>query len=104
MQLNTEERKIMRERETLRHQRVKQEAETAVRDSGLRLDAEKRAEFEARYMKERTKIEHAMRQELEVKRRQELPALVERLKKEFQTQQTSPSATPVPTASQKPGN
>ncbi len=104
MQMNTEERKIMRERENLRRQRIKQEAEAAIRDSGLHLDAKKRAEFEARYLQERTKIEHLMRQELEAKRRQEVPGLIERLKKEFQSQQPTPSATSKPSTSPKPGN
>jgi hypothetical protein len=104
MQMNAEERKIMRERENLRRDRVKREAETALRDSGLRLDAEKRARFEARYMQERTRIEHTMRQELEAKRQQQVPGLIERLKKEFQPQQSNPAATSAPTASPKSNN
>ena len=94
----------MRERENLRRDRIQREAETALRDSGLRLDAEKRALFESRYMQERTRIEHSMRQELETKRQQQLPALIDRLKKEFQSQQSNPSATAAPTASPKSGN
>lgn len=107
MKMNPEERKIMRERERLRRERIKQEAEAALRDSGLRLDAEKRAQFEARYLQERTRIEHAMRQELESKRRQQLPALVEELKKEFQEQQQqqrqqqSAATSPGPAATPK---
>lgn len=104
MQMNTEERKIMRDRENLRRERLKHEADTAVRNSGLRLDADKREAFESRYIQERTKIEHVMRQELEAKRRQELPALMERLKKEFQSQQSTPAATPTPAASPKPSD
>ena len=99
--MNVEQRKIMRDREKLRRESVKQEVETALRESGLQLDAERRAQFESRYMAERTKIEHAMRQELETKRRQEVPALIERLKKEFQPpRQASPS--PSASASAKP--
>ena len=104
MQMSAEERTIMRERENLRRDRIQREAETALRDSGLRLDAEKRAVFESRYMQERTRIEHAMRQELEAKRQQQLPALVERLKKEFQPQQSNPSTMSAPTASPKANN
>ena len=104
MQMTAEERRIMRERENLRRDRIQREAETALRDSGLRLDAEKRALFESRYMQERTRIEHSMRQELETKRQQQLPALIDRLKKEFQSQQSSPSATAAPTASPKSNN
>lgn len=94
----------MRERENLRRERIKREAETALRESGLKLDAEKRAQFESRYMQERTRIEHTMRQELEAKRKQEVPVLVDRLKKEFQTQQSNPATTSAPTASPKPNN
>jgi len=104
MQMNPEERKIMRDRENLRRDRLKHEAEAAVRNSGLNLDAEKRELFQSRYIQERTKIEHTMRQELEAKRRQEVPALVARLKKEFQQQQSNPVTTPTPAASIKPGN
>jgi hypothetical protein len=45
-----------------------------------------------------------MRQELEARRRQEVPALMERLKKEFQLQQSNPAATQTPAAVPKPGN
>ena len=105
MQLDPRERTIMRERESLRQERIKREAETAFRQSGLRLDPDKRALFENRYMQERTRIEHVMRQELEAKRQQQVPALIEKLKKEFQQQQTpSPAATPVIKASPKPSD
>ena len=104
MQMNPQERKIMRDREILRRQRIKQESENALRDSGLRLDAQKQAQFEARYFQERSRIEHVMRQELEAKRRQELPALVERLKKEFQAEQAGAAATSSPLVSPKPKN
>lgn len=104
MQMNPEERKIMRDRENLRRDRLKHEAEAAVRTSGLNLDPEKRELFQSRYIQERTRIEHTMRQELEAKRRQEVPVLIERLKKEFQQQQSNPVTTPTPAASIKPRN
>jgi transcriptional regulator of NAD metabolism len=104
MQMNAEERKTMRDRENLRRDRLKHEAEVAVRNSGLKLDSEKRELFQSRYIQERTKIEHVMRQELEAKRRQEVPALMERLKKEFQLQQSNPAATQTPAAVPKPGD
>jgi hypothetical protein len=102
MQMTGEERRIMRDHERLRREKVKQEATTALRESGLQLDAEKRAQFESRYMQERSKIEHTMRQELETKRQQEVPALIERLKKEFQPQQNNSS--PRPSVSPRPGD
>lgn len=94
----------MRDRENLRRDRLKHEADAAVRSSGLNLDAEKRELFAARYIQERTRIEHTMRQELEAKRRQQVPALMERLKKEFQSQQSGPVTTPTPAASPKAGD
>lgn len=102
MQMDAEERKIMREREKLRRQRLQQEAEKAFRESGLRLDPEKRAAFETRYLQERAKLEHNMHQELEAKRQKEASALVDRLKKEFQSDE--PKATASTTVSPKPGD
>ncbi len=92
----------MREHEKLRRQRLEQEAETAFRESGLRLDPEKRAAFEARYLQERGKLEHNMHQELEAKRQKETSALVDRLKKEFESDE--PKATASTTVSPKPGH
>jgi hypothetical protein len=104
IQMDAEQRKIMREREKLRRQHLQQEAERAFRESGLHLDAEKRAAFESRYVQERARLEHSMHQELEAKRQTENSALVERLKKEFQSEQPKPSATVVASASPKSGN
>lgn len=92
----------MREREKLRRQRLQQEAEKAFHESGLRLDPEKRAAFESRYLQERAKLEHNMHQELEAKRQKESSALVDRLKKEFQPDE--PKAATSATVSPKPGD
>jgi hypothetical protein len=102
MQMAPDERKVLREREKVYRDRVKLEADAALRDSGLRLEGEKRDQFEQRYLQERRRIEHAIRQETEAKRKEQLPALRERLKKEFQ--ETSPSGTSVsgPAASTSP--
>lgn len=81
----------MRERERLHREKLKREAEAALREAGLRLDQEKRDLFEQRYLQERRKIERELSQDVEAKRRQQLPALNERLKKEFQ--EPSPAAT-----------
>ena len=102
--MNAEQRKIMREREMLRRQHLQQEAEKAFHESGLHLDAEKRAAFESRYVQERARLEHSMHQELEAKRQKENSALVERLKKEFQSEKPKPSATVVASASPTSGN
>jgi hypothetical protein len=67
--------------------------DNVLRESGLRLEGEKRALFEQRYMQERRHIEHALRQEIDAKRQQELPVLKERLKKEFQEPSAGPSTS-----------
>jgi hypothetical protein len=101
MQMSPEERKIMRERENLRRERIKHETEAALRDSGLLLDPEKRGLFESRYMQERRKIEQSLRQQIEAERQQQLPALIQQLKKEFQSQQPNGSDTARPRESPK---
>jgi len=101
MKMGPEERKVLREREQAYRARVKLEVDAALRDSGLRLEGEKREQFEQRYLQERRRIEHELRQETEAKRQQQLPALQERLKKEFQ--EPSPiTSTSAPTASGSP--
>jgi hypothetical protein len=96
MRMSPEERAVLRERENLRRERIRRETETALRDSGLRLDQEKRALFESRYIQERRKMEQQLRQRIETERQQQLPELIQQLKNEFQRQQpsTSPGARP----------
>ena len=102
MQMGPEERKVLRERERTYRERVKTEVDTTLRDSGLRLEGEKRDQFEQRYLQERRRIEHALRQETEAKRQEQLPALRERLKKEFQEPSPSGPSTAAPVPSTPP--
>ena len=95
LQMNPEQRNILREREKVRRQQMKSEAEAALRDSGIRVDPNARDQFESRYLQERKRIERDLRQEVEAKRQQQLNELKERLKTEFQS--------PVPNASNAPG-
>ena len=95
LQMNPEQRNILREREKVRRQQMKIEAETALRDSGIRVDPNARDQFESRYFQERKRIERDLRQEVEAKRQQQLNELKERLKHEFQS--------PVPNATIAPG-
>ena len=102
-QMNAEERRALREREEWRQQRLKREAEDALRQSGLQLEAERRAIYERRYIEERRRVEQALRQELREKRQRELAPVVERLKTEFSQPQRSaspgsntPSVSPSP--------
>ena len=82
-QMEPEERREWRARQDFRRQRIKREADQALRESGLQLEADKRDLYELRYLQERRRIEQALRQELEEKRRRELAPVVERLKREF---------------------
>jgi len=96
-----DERRELREREAWQQLRLKREAEEALRQSGLQLEAERRAIYERRYIEERRRVEQALRQELREKRQRELAPVVERLKSEFSQQQRSaspgaPSASPSP--------
>ena len=102
MQMGPEERKVMREREKTYRERVKGEVDSALHDSGLHLEGEKRQQFEQRYLQERRRIEYELRQQTEAKRQEKLPALRERLKKEFQEPSPSVTSTSAPAASSSP--
>jgi hypothetical protein len=99
IQMGPEERKIMREREKIYRTQVSKEVDAALQNSGLHLEGERRAQFEQRYLQERRRIEHSLRQEIEGKRREELPALQERLKKEFAGPSPAVSSTAAPAGS-----
>ena len=81
----------MRQRENLRRETIQRETETALRDSGLHLNPQERAQFESRYIQERRKVEQALRQQIQSERQKELPALIQELKKEFQIDQPAKS-------------
>jgi hypothetical protein len=84
MQMTPEQRNLMRQREISRRQAITREADAAVRDSGLQLNAQERARFESRYIQERRKVEQSLRQQIETERQKEIPALIQQLRKEFQ--------------------
>ena len=83
-QMSPEQRNLMRQRETMRRQSITREADAAVRDSGLQLNSQQRAQFESRYIQERRKVEQSLRQQIETERQKEIPALIQQLRKEFQ--------------------
>ena len=97
LRMSPEERNVLRQRENLRRETIRRETETALRDSGLRLNPQERAQFESRYIQERRKVEQTLRQQIESERQQQLPALIKQLKKEFQIDQPTkgPAAKPV---------
>lgn len=102
IQMGPDERRIMRARERIYRAQVSKEVDTALRDSGLHLEGEKRAQFEQRYLQERRRFEHSLRQEIENKRQQQLPALQERVKREFQETSPSTSSSSAPANSAAP--
>jgi hypothetical protein len=87
MQMTPEQRNLMRQRETVRRQMMTRDADAAVRESGLQLNPQERAQFESRYIQERQKVERTLRQQIEAERQQQLPELIRQLKKEFQIDQ-----------------
>ena len=97
--MNPQQRQALRELEQARREHLKRDAETVMRQSGLRLDPKAREEFESRYFQERRRMERAIREEIESKKQQELPQLNERLKNEFQRHEGSSS----PAVSLTPG-
>jgi len=104
MQMSPEERNLMRMREQLHRAKLKQEADAALRDAGLRLDQQKRELFEQRYLQERQKIERELSDEAEAKRKQQLPELNDRLKKEFQETNSTGKSASSPASSAAPKN
>jgi len=84
--MGAEERKAFREQQEWRQMRLKRDAENAMRDSGLQLEADRRALFERRYIEERRRIDQELRRELREKRQRELAPVVEKLKKELDEQ------------------
>ncbi len=82
-ELPMEQRRALRQQDVARRERLRNDAEAAMRASGLQLEAEKRAQFEQRYVEERKRVERSLRQELREKRQREMAPVVEQLKKEF---------------------
>lgn len=86
----------------LRRERMKREAEGALTQSGLTLDEQRRALYHTRYVEERRKLELGLRQELQQRRQQELPPMIDRLRREFEPQQMRPSASGTSTPNVSP--
>jgi hypothetical protein len=101
MRMSPEQRNLMRQRENMRRQIITREADSAVRDSGLQLNPQQRAQFESRYIQERQKVEQTLRQQIEAQRQKELPALIQQLKREFQIDQPKKNPATKPAESPK---
>src|SRR5438067_1978628 len=102
LRMSPEERNVLRQRENLRRETIRRETEAALRDSGLRLNPQERAQFESRYIQERRRVERGLRQQIESERQQQLPALIQELKKEFQIDQPTKAPASKPVESPKP--
>jgi predicted metal-dependent hydrolase len=102
LRMSPAERNVMRQRENLRRETIRRETDAALRDSGLKLNPQERAQFESRYIQERRKVERNLRQQIEAERQQELPALIQQLKKEFQIDQPAKGSATKPSESAKP--
>ena len=98
MQMTPEQRNLMRQRENTRQQIMTRDADAAVRDSGLQLNPQQRAQFESRYIQERRKVEQSLRQQIQTERQKEIPALIQQLRKEFQIDEPGkrPVSKPAP--------
>lgn len=100
--MSNDEKNAMREADNARHQKMLEEVEAAIKQSGLQLDDKTRDEYVMRYTEERRKIEQQLQKEMEEKRRPLVQALIDRLKTEFEARSSpaaSPSASPAATSS-----
>ena len=102
MRMSPEERNVMRQRENLLRATVKRETDAALRESGVKLNPQERAQFDSRYIQERRKVEQTLRQQIESERQKELPALIQQLKKEFQIDQPTRNPATKPADSVTP--
>lgn len=66
-----------------RRNKAREEIDRAMQENGIQLDEERKKAFIARYFEERRTLEERLRKEADEKRRQQLPEIRERLKKEF---------------------
>lgn len=98
MRLPPEEQRALRNREILRRQRIRRDADAALQQSGLQLESGKRELYERRYFQERQRIDRNLRQEIQERRQRELAPVMEDLKKEFGDPAKAPntSATVAP--------
>ena len=91
--LPPEEKKLLRDREEIRKKLMEQDVQTAIQESGLQLEGEKREQFALRYSEERKKIEEELRKETMEKRKPLVKDLIARLRSEFSGGTVAPSDT-----------
>jgi hypothetical protein len=81
--MSPEEQELLRDRELFRREKIAQEIQEAIDNSGLRLDNDQREVYALRYTQERRKIEEAIREETDAKRQAMVSDMLARLKLEF---------------------
>ena len=81
--LPPEEKVALADREGIRRKKIAEEIESAISESGLTLEGERRALFAKRYGEERRKVELQLHKELEEKRQPLVKDIMVRLKAEF---------------------
>jgi hypothetical protein len=93
--LSPEEKKALREREEVRKQVIEEETNTAIQESGLQLDPDRREQFVKRYAEGRRQIEEQLRKDMAEKRKPLVRDLINRLRSEFAAEGTTsaPSQT-----------
>jgi hypothetical protein len=78
-----EERQELRNQAGQRVERMQEEVNTVLRDSGLQLNEDQRQVFRLRYVQERRKLERSLREHMEAERTRRMPEIIEALKREF---------------------
>lgn len=96
--LSHEEKGALRDREEIQKRIRQQEVQTALEESGLQLEGERREQFVQRYAQERRRIEEQLRKETMEKRQPLVKDLVAKLKAEF----GSSEATLAPVTPERP--
>jgi hypothetical protein len=81
--LPPEQRKALADRDAVRRQKIAEEIDKAIAETGLTLEPARRAQFARRYNEERRKIEEQLRKEMEAKRQPLVKEMIGRLKDEF---------------------
>ena len=94
--LSPEEKKSLADREIFRRKKIAEDIDSALKEAGLELDAERREFFARRYGEERHKIEEQLHKELDDKRRPLLKEVIAKLKAEF-SGGTPPTVKPTDT-------
>jgi len=92
--MTPEEKNALRERENFRRQRILEEIDKSIAQTGLQLDKDTREMYILRYSQERRKIEEALQKEIEEKRRPLLEDMNNRLKEEFKAMPAKSSPSP----------